>query len=197
MSEPRPAILPIFRSDHQAAIVGAIFSQPDRVWTGPELGEATGASQPTVSRETIDLADAGLVLRGSIGRTSTVQADPSSPVFDELVRLAMKTWGPIEVLDRHLAGLKGLREAHIVGSWAARWHGRHGRFPNDVDVALVGDVPLFRAIEVCRAASEEIGLTVQPTIVPADEWDERRSAFSDDVRSQPTVPLTTTQIVPA
>lgn len=189
MSEPRPAFLPIFRSEHQAAIIGAIFSQPDRVWTGPELVEATGASQPTVSREVASLAEAGLVVKGSIGRTSTITANPDSPVYDGLVQVAIKTHGPIGVLTRHLQDLDGLQQAHIVGSWAHRYHGQHGRFPNDIDVALVGDVALIDALDVCDAAAEEIGMPVQPTVVSPDEWRQQSTAFAADVQSGPTVQL--------
>lgn len=189
MSEPRPAFLPIFRSEHQAAIIGAIFSQPDRVWTGPELVAATGASQPTVSREVASLAEAGLVIKGSIGRTSTITANPDSPVFDGLVQLAIKTHGPIGVLTRHLQDLDGLQQAHIVGSWAHRYHGQHGRFPNDIDVALVGDVALIDALDACDAAAEEIGMPVQPTVVSPDEWRQQSTAFAADVQSGPTVQL--------
>ena len=189
MSESRVAFLPIFRSEHQAAIIGAVFSQPDRVWTGPELVEATGASQPTVSREVSALADAGLVIKGAIGRTSTITANEESPVFDELVRLAIKTYGPIAVLNHHLRSLDGLREAHIVGSWAHRYHGQFGHFPNDIDVALVGDVALIDAMDACDAAAAEIGMPVQPTVVSARAWREQSSAFATDVQSGPTVPL--------
>jgi DNA-binding transcriptional ArsR family regulator len=197
MSEPRTAFLPIYRSEHQAAIIGAIFSQPDRVWTGPELVETTGASQPTISREVSSLADAGLITKGSIGRTSTITANPDTPVFHELVQLALKTYGPIGVLTRHLKDLEGLREAHIVGSWAHRYHGQHGHFPNDIDVALIGDVALIDALDACDAAAEEIGMTVQPTVVGPQEWSQRSSAFAADVQSGPTVRLLTDEPVPA
>lgn len=197
MSETRSAFLPLFRSEHQAAIFGAIFSQPDRTWTGPELVEVTGASQPTVSREVASLAEAGLVVKGNVGQTSTVTANPDAAVFDELVGLAVKTYGPIGVLTRHLAGLDGLREAHIVGSWAHRYAGRHGRFPNDIDVALIGDVALIDAMDACDAAATEIGMDVQPTVVAPDVWEGRTSAFVADVRSGPTVPLRVREHLPA
>ena len=197
MSEKRSAFLPIFRSEHQAAIIGAIFSQPGLVWTGLELVEATGASQPTVSREVSSLAEAGLVIKGSIGRTSTITANPDTPVFHELVQLAIKTYGPIGVLTRHLKDLEGLREAFIVGSWAHRYHGQRGPFPNDIDVALIGEVALLDALDACDAAAEAIGMTVQPTVVSPEEWSRRSSAFAADVQSGPTVRLLTTGPVPA
>ena len=189
MSQPRPAFLPIFRSEHQAAIVGAILSQPDRVWTGPELVATTGASQPTVSREVASLAEAGLVVKGSIGRTSTITANPDSPVFDGLVEPAIKTHGPIGVLTRRLQDLDGLQQAHIVGSWAHRYHGQHGRFPNDIDIALVCDVALIDALDACDAAAERIGMPVQPTVVSPEEWHQQSTAFTADVQSGPTVQL--------
>lgn len=63
-------------------------------------------------------------------------AATGSPIFGELQSLLLKTVGPKWVLEEELAGLPGVREAMIYGSWARRYAGEARPFPADIDLLI-------------------------------------------------------------
>lgn len=189
MSEPRTAVLPLFRSANQAAIVGCLFTEHDREWSGPELVEATGASQQTVSREIRSLRDAGLVTVRRVGNTMLAQADRDAAVFGELVGLAHKTYGPIPLLREALANVKGVEGAAVFGSWAARFLGRRGHVPHDIDVLVLTGGDHDDIYVACAQVEARIGMKVQPTIYTPEEWAADASGFAREVRASDVVPL--------
>ena len=71
------------------------------------------------------------------GRRS-VWAATTSPIFDELRSILLKTVGPKAVLEQQLARSRGLERALIYGSWARRYHGEPGPFPQDIDLMVIG-----------------------------------------------------------
>lgn len=189
MSEARTVLLPIFRSANQAAIVGCLFTEHDKEWSGPDLVKATGASQQTVSREVRSLASAGLVTLRRAGNTLYARANREAAVFLEMVGLAHKTYGPLPLLREALVQVDGVESAAVFGSWASRFLGRPGHFPHDIDVLVLttGDhAPVYAA---CAQVESRIGMTVQPTIYTPSEWADDMSGFAREVRDSDTVPL--------
>lgn len=68
-----------------------------------------------------------------------VGANWDLPWAGELRSLLTKTVGVLGLLAEHLGELVGVDRAVVYGSWAARYTGRPGSFPRDVDVLVVGD----------------------------------------------------------
>jgi hypothetical protein len=62
----------------------------------------------------------------------------TSALIGPLANLLLLGYGPKTVVETALTGIPGVQRAFIGGSWAARYHGQHGAFPNDVDVIVVG-----------------------------------------------------------
>src|SRR6266702_6593197 len=59
--DKRPEILPIFRSRHQLALLGALYINAGKSFSIADLARANRIPQATVSREVSRLAKAGLV----------------------------------------------------------------------------------------------------------------------------------------
>lgn len=184
-------MFPIFRSANQAAILGCLFTEHDREWSGPELVDAADVSQQTVSRELRSLEDAGLIVRRRVGNTVLARADDSAAVFPELVALMHKTYGPLPLLDEALSAVRGVDEAHVFGSWAARFLGQPGSFPRDVDVLVVGDdVDADAVWDACARVERIVGMPVNPTILSRSEWDDPDpSGFVAEIRDAARVPV--------
>lgn len=183
--------LPIFRSSRQFKILAHVLIHAGRSFTIPQLVEATGVSQPTVWREVERLRQAGIFSSTRIGRTELVRADESSRFFPELQSLALKLAGPAVLLAERLAPLDGLREAFVVGSWAARYLGEAGPAPRDLDVIVVGRAmdPVDVDIAV-EPLAETLGFPVSTVVVSPEEWKSARSGFLREVRTRPMVPIT-------
>jgi len=168
-------------------LLGQLFLHPDREQTLAELQQTTGIPQQTVSREVNRLLDAGLLDGRRLGRLHLVKPSRASPYFPELSGLLLKALGPRSVLGERLAGVDGIEDAYIFGSWARRYEGEPGAPPGDIDVVVIGEPDVDAVYETCREAGVALGQEVNPVILTPEEWQGRGSGFIRDVLSGPLV----------
>lgn len=71
----------------RAAVLSALFLEPETALHVRELARLTGASPGSLHRELRALADLGLLLREEVGRQVHYRANPGCPLFDELAAL--------------------------------------------------------------------------------------------------------------
>lgn len=188
MKTPAPALLPLFRSQHQLVLLGEICLGPEPDLSIAELAHRTGIPGPTVSREVSRLADHGVVLTRRRGRMVLVQANKDLPWAVELRSILAQTIGPLGLLQEALSGLEGAEAVFVFGSWAERYRGEVGPFPRDVDVLVVGTVDRPRLHAACRLVEKSLRVEVNPAVVTAEEWAAREpESFVDTVKSRALV----------
>ena len=185
MTTAAPALLPIFRSEAQARILAWLLLAPEREQPIASLAPVAGVAQPNTLREVNRLVQSGLLRERRAGNTRLVAANRASPFYEPLVQILGRAYGPAHAIPEELADVPGIDRAVIVGSWAQRFHGEPGPPPRDVDVVVVG-TPDRRALRRANARLEDtLGVPVQLTVVPPEEWEEQTSGFVQDVRSRP------------
>lgn len=189
MSTAPPRLAPIFRSDTQLRILGATYLEPERRFAIPELVERSSRLQPTVAREVDRLVDAGLLDTELRSGRRSVWANTSSPIFDELRSILLKTIGPKAVLEERLRGLHGINRALIYGSWARRYHGEPGPLPLDVDLMVIGSGAVGEIRAEADHASRTLGRDVNVTVLRPVEWDSSQTGFVAHLKSEPQVEL--------
>jgi DNA-binding transcriptional ArsR family regulator len=187
MGEGPPALLPLFRSENQLTLMGELYVHAGQPRSLAELSSRTGISKAVVSREINRLEEAGLVRSERRGRLRLVDASTDLPYFRELQSILLKTVGPAAKLRAHLDGLPGIDAAYIFGSWAARYQGEPGRPPADIDLLVVGDPDLDQLYRACREAAKELGLSVNPVVRTAQEWEAASDGFLAELRARPLV----------
>lgn len=187
MSTSAPALLPIFRSQSQLRLLGYLFVRTGSEISIGELVRRTGIPQQTISREVDRLAQAGLLTVRSLGRMRLVAANLGSPYFAELQGLLLKAVGPALLLSEALAEVRGIREAHIFGSWARRYRGEPGPAPADVDLVVVGDADPEAVETVSVEVGRRLGLEVNPVVLSEQEWDDADSGFLRQLHDGPLV----------
>ena len=194
MSEARPALLPLLRSENQLRLLATLLLNPATTFTIGELALVTGIPQPSVSREVAQLTTTSVLRSETVRGRREIRANTDSPIFPELASMLLKTLGPKAVLERLLAGLPGVEQAVIYGSWAHRYHGEPGGQPGDIDVLVVGlpDVALVRG--KAERASEELGRDVNVSVLSPAEWNAADSGFLTGVRAGPLVYLDVAKI---
>ena len=183
-------MLPVLRSEAQARLLAALLLGPDD--PPPTLtGLASRARVPysTAQREIDLLEEAALVTSERFAGSRVVRPNEASPIMDDLRSLLMKTHGPIQMVAEVLRGLKGVEEAFIFGSWAARYLGESGPTPADVDVLVVGTPSLTEVDDAAVELGERLGREVQMTVLTPDEWRAAGSGFVRTVRNRPRVQL--------
>jgi Winged helix-turn-helix DNA-binding len=132
--------LPLFRSDQQHTLLCMLFvlSREGESFTQTQLAERTGISLSTVSREIRRLETSEIVIVKAIGKARLVQANWISPMAHPLRMMLTQTCGPLCELQA-LYTIAGVAGVMLFGSWAQRYNGTPGPYPNDVDVLVIGD----------------------------------------------------------
>jgi predicted nucleotidyltransferase len=169
-------------------LLGLLFGQPSRSFYATELIGLAGIGSGAVQRELANLAQSGLVTVRAVGNQKHYQANPESPIFEELRGIAEKTVGLAEPLREALAPLAPqIHAAFVYGSIAKR----ADTSASDIDLMLLSDqvsyADTFAALE---AASSRLGRKVNPTILTSKEFDKRVKAeesFLTRVLAQPKV----------
>lgn len=170
----------------QQRVLGVLFGNPRRSFYANEIIALAGSGTGAVQRELARLEAVGLVTASRIGKQKHYQANASSPVFEELRALVLKTVGLADVLRTALAPLSpGIRAAFVYGSIAKG----EDTAASDIDLMVVSDrlthSDLFAALE---SASARLGRKVAPTIYSSKELSRRvkqANAFVTRVLAQP------------
>ncbi len=119
----------------QQRVLGLLYGSPDRSFYANEIVRWADMGRGTVRRELERLRKAGLLRVRREGNQLHYQADPASPVFQELRSLVMKTFGVAAVLRLALAPLSGAIDiAFIYGPVANDAECAD----NDIDLMLIG-----------------------------------------------------------
>ena len=147
-------------------------------------------AQATASREVARLASHGLVLTRALGRNTLVTANQKLPWAKELRSILVQTVGILGRLATALSGVKGVEEAFVFGSWAARYLGEPGPAPNDIDVLVVGDAALRSVRHACCRVERDLRVDVNPIVVDHRRGSEpEREPFISELKSSPLVPI--------
>lgn len=158
----------------QQRVLGLLFGQPERSFFATELIGLAGSGSGAVQREIQRLAESGLVTVTRVGNQKHYQANRAAPIFEELRGIAVKTFGPADVLRVALAPLAGrVHSAWLYGSVA-----KHSdRAQSDVDVLIVADGLTLEEVYAGLAPAEKrLGRKVSPTLYTLKEFERRRAA---------------------
>ena len=74
-------------------VLGLLFAHPDHEWHLRDIARLTDLAPATVQREVVSLHAAGMLTRRRDGNLVKYGADRSSPIFEELRGIALKTGG--------------------------------------------------------------------------------------------------------
>jgi hypothetical protein len=184
-----PPLLPVFRSRLVGDLLALVLAHPDRSWTLDELTEHVGAPYQTVTGEVRRLEQAGLVSTSTVGRSKLVVANQASPYFGPLTELVVMAFGPPVIVAEEFAGVEGIEQLFLYGSWAARHAGEPGRPPADVDVLVIGEVDRDEVYDAARRAEHRLGREVNATIRSVEAWHQAGDAFASTVKGSPMLAL--------
>lgn len=182
-----PPLLPVFRSRLQGELLALTLVDPGREWTIEELAERAGEPYPTVATEVRRLERAELLEARTVGRTKLLRANRDSPYLGPLAQLATMAFGPPAVIAAEFVGIEGIDAIFVYGSWAARYEGRAGPAPRDIDVLVLGHPDRDAVFGAARRAQRRLGREVNVTQRTRRQWDTATDGFTEQVRSSPMV----------
>jgi len=172
----------------QQRVLGLLFGQPARSFYANELIALAGGGSGAIQRELARLERAGLVTTRRIGSQKHFQANPDSPLFEEIASIVRKTFGLAIPLREALAPHgKRIHAAFVYGSVAKR----RDTAASDIDLMVISDKlgysDLYAALET---AGGRLGRSVNPAVYSRKELARRRksgNAFVKRVLEQPKV----------
>ena len=170
----------------QQRVLGVLFGNPGRSFYANEVIALAHSGTGAVQRELARLEAARLVTAVRVGKQKHYQANPASPVFQELRALVLKTSGLADVLREALEPVaERIHAAFVYGSIAKG----EDTAASDIDLMVVSAgltyADLFGALE---DASARLGRKVAPTIYSPQELAKRvkqDSAFVTRILEQP------------
>ena len=175
-------------SSTQKRVLGFLFGQPERSFFATELIKLVGAGSGAVQRELARLERSGLVSVTRVGTQKHYQANPHSPIFQELRDITQKTVGPAEPLRQALAPLASrISAAFVFGSVAA---GRETA-ASDIDIVVLSDsVDYAEVFDALQSAEARLARRINPTLYSPADWRKKReegNAFVVKVSARPKV----------
>ncbi|MCH7981255.1 MAG: transcriptional regulator [Proteobacteria bacterium] len=158
----------------QQRVFALLFGQPHRSFFATELIELTGSGSGAVQRELKRLASSGLVSVTRIGNQKHYQANPDSPVFEELCGLVKKTVALVDPIREALVPLEDRIELALL----------YGSVPkgtdtakSDIDILIVADGLMLEDIYSLLASVEaDLGRKISPTLYTLREFADRRAS---------------------
>lgn len=182
-----PELFPLFRSRLQGELLAYVLTRPDRERTASEIARAVDAPLSSVSRELDRLVRAGLLQERRLGRARLVSVNTHSLLLAPTTDLVLHTFGPRFVIAEEFRKLHGAEEVWIFGSWAARYSGRPGPPPADVDVLVVGRPDRSAMYDAAQRAEARLGTPVNTTVRSRRTWQDEPDGFVRRLREAPLV----------
>ena len=155
----------------QQKVLGVLFGQPDRSFFVTQIMKLANAGRGAVQRELERLRQGGLVTVRNVGTQKHFQANPDSPLFDELCGIVQKTVGLAGPIRAALESLpESPRRAFVYGSVAKRTDSSD----SDIDLLVVADNTELEQIYAALMPVEQLLARPISLTLYTDEEFERR-----------------------
>lgn len=176
--------------DYRRRVLGLLLLQADKRYHVREIARLTGTVAGTLHKELARLADAGLLLKETVGNQVLYGANQDCPVFEELASIFRKTSGVADVLADALEPLSDkITAAFVFGSMAS---GKETA-GSDVDLLVIGAAGFSEVVKAVYSAQEVLGREINPKVYSMDEWKqmlEKKDAFIKELLAKPKLFIT-------
>lgn len=166
---------------YRRRVLGLLLLHPESRYHVREVARLTKTVAGSLHRELTKLADAEVLIREKSGSQVYYRANPSCPVFEELVGILRKTSGLVEVLADALSPwAEKIKVALIFGSVA---RGKENS-TSDVDLLIIGNMSFAEAVTALHPAEAIIQREINPKIYDIAEWKKlmnNKNAFIKEV----------------
>ena len=170
----------------QQKVLGLLFGRPDESFYLNEIVRLAGLGKGTIKRELDQMHAAGVITLKRIGNQNHYQANRECPIFEELVAIARKTFGLVDIIKAALLELDSdIQWAFIYGSMAKG----EDTASSDIDLMVVANSLAYADLMTALSDAEHsLGRPVNPTIYDQAQLKrklEEKNAFLIRVMEQP------------
>lgn len=168
------------RSELRNRLLSYYFTNPKASHYLRELAGLLETDPANLSRELARLEQAGLFVGEQRGRQKHFRLNPAYPLYGELRSIVLKTVGAAEQLRKVLAGMPGIQESYLYGSFARNQQDA----ASDIDVLIVGRPDATELELAIRGLERRLGRQINYTLFGPKEFRSRlaaRDSFLENV----------------
>ncbi len=161
-------------------VLSLFFMHPDKQFYFREVLKLTHTKQGAIQRELKSLTKAGILECEVRGNQKYYSVNKSHPIYPELRRIVLKTFGLVDVLKDTLFPLReGIKVAVIYGSIASG----EETSKSDIDLLVIGKISFDVLSVAIGKAEKELRREINPTLYPAKEFKEKIKQKNHFLRS--------------
>jgi predicted nucleotidyltransferase len=172
----------------QQKVMGLLFRKPDTSFYLNEIVRLADMGKGTIKRELEKMTQAGLLTVKRIGNQTHYQANPASPVYDELISISRKTFGLADIIRQALQAdssfladdslftddpslAKGsIQYAFIYGSIAKG----EDTAQSDIDLMIIGDDLAYADVmNLLIPIEKELQRPINPSIYTLEDFNKK------------------------
>lgn len=151
----------------QQRVLGLLYGKPDKSFYTNEIVRWADMGRGTIRRELERMVSAGMLKVNREGNQHYYQANPDSPVFEELLGIVRKTFGIADVIRTALTPLAAqINWAFIFGSMAS---GKETS-GSDIDLIVIGNISFSEVVATLYSAQETLSREINPKVYNREEW---------------------------
>ncbi len=161
-------------------VLSLFFMHPDKQFYFREVLKLTGTKQGTIQRELKSLTKAGILELETRGNQTYYSVNKSHPIYAELRRIVLKTFGLVDILRDALSRFRDKIEvATIYGSIASG----EETAKSDVDLLVIGKISFDNLSVAISKAEKELRREINPTLYPVKEFKKKLKQRNHFLRS--------------
>jgi len=158
----------------QQKVLGLLFGKPDQTFYANEIARWAHVGKGSLMRELDRLQRAGVLRMKRVGNQNHYQANPTCPIYAELLGIARKTFGIAEPLRLALQPFtEQITWAFVYGSIAKDT----ANTLSDIDLMLIGEgLHYSDVMERLMPMEEQLGRPINPTLYTPQDWAAKLAA---------------------
>jgi len=160
----------------QQKVMGLLFGKPGTSFYLNEIVRLAGMGKGTIKRELEKMTQADLLTVKRIGNQTHYQANPVSPIYNELVSISRKTFGLVDIIRQALQAdgsslFKGsIQYAFIYGSIAKG----EDTAQSDIDLMIIGDdIAYTDMMNLLIPIEKELQRPINPSIYTFEDFKKK------------------------
>ncbi len=151
----------------QQKVMGLLFRKPDTSFYLNEIVRLADMGKGTIKRELEKMTQAGLLTVKRIGNQTHYQANPASPIYDELISISRKTFGIADIIRQALLVNGSIQYAFIYGSIAKG----EDTAQSDIDLMIIGDDLAYTdMMNLLISIEKELQRPINPSIYTLENF---------------------------
>ena len=161
-------------------ILSLFFMHPEKQFYFREVLKLTGTKQGIIQRELKTLTENGILELETKGNQTYYSVNKANPIYEELRRIVIKTFGLVDVLRDALSPLrKRIDVAVIYGSIASG----EETAKSDVDLLVIGKISFDSLSEAIDKVEKQTMREINPSLYPTREFKEKLKRRNHFLRS--------------